>query len=128
MLQSSCLPDELVTLVDDQTSGKRMHSSEMTLNSFFKEKLTVRERDDDDDGSEQIGKVKTEEVMQFPANMSISKVNTEKVMQFPVNMGNSDYNLDSLITWCSNLRMLIRATAYFRRMMGLRNLCLAKKG
>ena len=46
MLHSSHLPDELVTLVDEQTSGKRMHSPEMTINSFVNEKLTVRERDD----------------------------------------------------------------------------------
>ena len=43
-------------------------------------------------------------------------------------MGNSNYNLDSLIAWCSSLRMLIRATAYFLRMVGRKNLCLIKKG
>ena len=46
-LQSLSLPDELVTVVDEQISGKRLHSTEMTLNSFFEEKLTVREQDDD---------------------------------------------------------------------------------
>ena len=48
-LRSSCSPDELVTVVDGQTSGERMHSPEMTLNSFFEEKLMVRERDEDTD-------------------------------------------------------------------------------
>ena len=43
-------------------------------------------------------------------------------------MGNSNYNLDSLIAWCSSLRILIRATAYFLRMVGRRNLYRIKKG
>ena len=53
----------------------------------------------------------------FILSSSVDEYSIKKKKQLPVNMGNSDYNLDSLIAWCSNLRMLIRATAYFLWML-----------
>ena len=61
----------------------------------------------------------------LPGSEEVSQSKTKKKKQLQVNMGNSRYNLDSLIAWCSSLRMLIRATAYFLRMVGRRFL---KKG
>ena len=61
----------------------------------------------------------------LPGSEEVSQSKTKKKKQLQVNMGNSLYNLDSLIAWCSSLRMLIRANAYFLRMVGRRFL---KKG
>ena len=45
----------------------------------------------------------------------VRKNKVKKRKQLPINMDDSDYNLDSLIFWCTSLKMLLRATAYLLR-------------
>ena len=50
----------------------------------------------------------------------VSKSKIKKKKHLPIKLVDSDYNLDSLIAWCSSLKMLIRATAYLLRTVGRR--------
>ena len=67
-------------------------------------------------------------VVFLSGSKQISKVRTEKVMKIPASMNVSAYNLDSAIARCGSLRMLIRATSYFLRMVGRRHLLSLNKG
>ena len=53
-----------------------------------------------------------------PKQVKDSKMKNRK--QLPINMEDSHYNLDSLIYWCTSLRMLLRATLYLLRALGRR--------
>ena len=67
-------------------------------------------------------------VVFLSGSRQVSKVRTEKVMKIPADMSFSAYNLDSTIVRCGSLRMLIRATCYFLRMVGRRHLLSLRNG
>ena len=56
----------------------------------------------------------------FSELKQVRKNKVKKRKQLPINMDDSDYNLDSLIFWCTSLKMLLRATAYLLRAVGRR--------
>ena len=50
----------------------------------------------------------------------VGKNKVKKRKQLPINMDDSDYSLNSLIFWCTSLKMLLRAIAYLLRAVGRR--------